>query len=353
MSAQPEIVVITGASAGVGRATVREFAKRGAHIGLLARSEAGLEAARCEVESLGGRALIIPVDVAYYDQVETAATRVERELGPIDIWINDAMVSVFSPFQEMHPDEFRRVTEVTYLGTVYGTMAALRCMIPRNRGTIVQVGSALAYRSIPLQSAYCGAKHAIRGFTDSLRSELLHDNVEVHLTMVQLPALNTPQFDWVKSRLPRRPQPVPPIFQPEVAARGIYWAAHHRRREVDIGLPSVKAIVANKIFPGYLDRYLARHGYDAQQTTEPADPNRPNNLWNPLPGDFGAHGRFDERAQKHSGQLWITTHRGWFAAGLGALMAGAGLVYKLTRKYDRSKKQGRGRRDQLPDRAAS
>src|SRR5204862_75028 len=245
-----QVVAITGASAGVGRATVREFAKRGARIALLARDAAGLDGARAEVESLGGRALIIPTDVADHDQMESAADEIECKLGPIDLWINNAMVSVFSPFLELEADEFRRVTEVTYLGAVYGTMAALRHMVPRNRGTIVQVGSALAYRSIPLQSAYCGAKHAIVGFTDSLRSELLHDHINVHLTMVHLPALNTPQFEWVKSRLPRKPQPVPPIFQPEVAARGIYWAAHHRRRELDVGFPTVKAIIANKIIPG-------------------------------------------------------------------------------------------------------
>jgi short-subunit dehydrogenase len=325
-------VVITGASAGVGRATAREFAKHGANVALLARGEAGLETARREVETLGGRALVLQVDVADATQIEDAACAVEQELGPIDIWINNAMVSVFSPFQEMDADEFRRVTEVTYLGAVYGTMAALQHMVPRNRGTIVQVGSALAYRSIPLQSAYCGAKHAIRGFTDSLRSELIHDKIDIHLAMVQLPALNTPQFDWVKSRHPRVPQPVPPIFQPEVAARGIYWAAHHRRREVNIGFPTVKAIFANKFFAGYLDRYLARNGYDSQQTDVPADPQRPNNLWRPLAKDFGAHGRFDERAHAHSFQAWATTHRGWFAtAVMSVAAAGAGLVYTMAR----------------------
>src|SRR5207249_6430224 len=318
------VVVITGASAGIGRATVREFAKHGAHIGLLARGALGLEAAREEVERLGGRALVIPADVSNYDQVESAAGEVERKLGPIDIWINNAMVSVFSRFGQMQAAEFRRVTEVTYLGAVHGTMAALRFMAPRNRGTIVQVGSTLAYRSIPLQSAYCGAKHAIRGFTDSIRSELLHDGIDIHLTMVHLPALNTPQFEWVKSRLPRKPQPVPPIFQPEVAAGGIYWASHHRRRELYVGFPTLKAIVANKIFPGYLDRYLARHGYDSQQTNEPADVNRPNNLWSPLPRDFGAHGRFDTRAHTRSAQLWLTTHRGWFAAAAAIAAGGAG-----------------------------
>ena len=330
MEKKPSVVVITGASAGVGRATACEFARHGAHIALLARGSAGLEGAREDVERLGGHALIIPTDVADHTQIDAAATEVENTLGPIDIWINNAMVSVFSPFRKMSAEEFKRVTEVTYLGAVYGTMAALRFMIPRNRGTIVQVGSALAYRSIPLQSAYCGGKHAIRGFTDSLRSELIHDGSNIHLTMVHLPALNTPQFEWVKSRRPRKPQPVPPIFQPEVAARGIYWAAHHRRREVFVGFPTVKAIVANKVFPGYLDRYLAEHGYDAQQTDEPDDRNRPNNLWKPLSTDFGAHGRFDDEAEGHSVQLWATTHRPWFV--LGAIAVGAGIIgaaYKI------------------------
>jgi len=332
MAKQPEVVVITGASAGLGRATVREFARHGCSIGLLARGSAGLENAREEVGALGGRALIVPTDVADHSQVEAAAIAVESRLGPIDIWINNAMVSVFSRFDEMDAEEFKRVTEVTYLGVVYGTMSALKLMIPRNRGTIVQVGSALAYRSIPLQSAYCGAKHGIRGFTDSVRSELIHDKINIHLGMVQLPAMNTPQFDWVKSRLPGKPQPVPPIFEPEVAARGIYWAAHHRRRELNIGFPTVEAILGNKIFPGYLDRYLAKHGFEAQQTDEPADPYRPDNLWNPLPGDYGARGRFTQRSRSHSWQLWLTTHRAWFGLGLAALTAGAaGLAYTMKR----------------------
>lgn len=329
MPKQPEIVVITGASAGVGRATVREFAKRGALVGLIARNEQALEDARDEVERLGGRALIIPADVADHEQIEAATARIERTLGPIDIWINNAMVSVFSPFQEMTAQEFKRVTEVTYLGVVHGTMAALRYMSPRNRGAIVQVGSALAYRSIPLQSAYCGAKHAIVGFTDSLRSELQHDKVKVHLTMVHLPALNTPQFDWVKSRLPREPQPVPPIFQPEVAARAIYWAAHHRRRELYVGMPTVTAIVANKIIPGTLDRYLARYGYDSQQTREPAKPNKPDNLWKPVSKDAGAHGRFDNRAHGQSAQLWATTHRALLGAAIGAAAGVVGIAYRM------------------------
>jgi len=329
---RPEVVMITGASAGVGRAVAQAFGRRGASVGLFARGRAGLEGAARDVAAAGGRALILKGDVADPDRVDEAAAALEQTFGPIDIWINNAMVSVFSPVREMHADEFRRVTEVTYLGVVYGTMAALRYMAPRNSGVIVQVGSALAYRSIPLQSAYCGAKHGVRGFTDALRSELMHDKINVRLTMVQLPALNTPQFDWVKSRLPRKAQPVPPVFQPEVAARAIYRVAHQRRREVIIGFPSVKAILANKFFAGYLDRYLARHGYDSQQTSAPADPTRPDNLWNALPQDFGAHGRFDDRARPHSVQAWATTHRAWFAAAATAAAAGAaGLVYTISK----------------------
>ncbi|HZD09997.1 MAG TPA: SDR family oxidoreductase, partial [Candidatus Binatia bacterium] len=292
----------------VGRATVRAFAQRGAHIGLLARGEDGLEAARKEVETAGGKALVVPTDVADAGQVEAAAEAVEAELGPIDIWVNDAMTSVFSPFKEMTADEFKRVTEVTYLGVVYGTMAALHRMIPRNRGTIVQVGSSLAYRGIPLQSAYCGAKHAIQGFSESVRTELMHDGCNIHVTMVQLPALNTPQFRWVKSRLPHKAQPVPPIYQPEVAAQAIVWSAYHDRREIIVGLPSVLTIWGNKFFPALGARYLARTGYKSQQTGEPRDPDRPNNLWEPVPGDHGAHGVFDARAREHSWQLWANMH---------------------------------------------
>jgi NAD(P)-dependent dehydrogenase (short-subunit alcohol dehydrogenase family) len=320
---KPEIVVVTGASAGVGRATVRAFAERGAHIGLIARNREALENARQEVEAMGGRALVLPTDVADNEAVEAAAARVEEELGPIDVWVNDAMCSVFSPVKEMKPEEYRRVTDVTYLGYVWGTLAALRRMLPRDRGAIVQVGSALAYRGIPLQSAYCAAKHAIQGFCDSLRSELLHDGSRVHLCMVQMPALNTPQFGWVKSRLPRKPQPVPPIFQPEVAARAIVYAAHHRRREIYVGWPTVKAVVGNKIAAGYADHYLARNGYDAQQYDGFADPNRPNNLWEPVPGDHGAHGHFDDRATEHSPQLWSNLHRGLLAAVGAVGLAGA------------------------------
>ena len=331
MNHTSEVVVITGASAGVGRATARNFARHGARIALLARGTDGLEAAQREVQELGGTAIVIPVDVANAEQVEAAAARVEIDLGKIDIWINNAMTSVFSPIKEMTPEEFRRVTEVTYLGCVYGTLAALKRMLPRDRGVIVQVGSALAYRGIPLQSAYCAAKHAVQGFCDSLRCELLHDQSCVRLTMVQLPALNTPQFGWVKSRLPRKAQPVPPIFQPEVAAEAIYFAAHNPRREFYVGAPSVAVIVANKFVPGLLDHYLARTGYDSQQYDGAEDPNRPNNLWQPVPGDHGAHGAFHARARSWSPQLWTSEHRtlvALAAIGLGI----SGLIALLKKK---------------------
>lgn len=328
----PEVVVITGATAGVGRATARAFARRGAHIGLLARGKDGLEGARADVEADGGQALAIPTDVAHSEEVEAAADAVEKQFGPIDIWVNNAMTTIFSPLKEITPDEFKRATDVTYLGTVYGTMAALRRMHPRNNGTIVQVGSALAYRSIPLQAPYCGAKHAIRGFTDSLRSELIHDHSNIHLTMVQMPALNTPQFNWCKTNLPRHPQPVPPIFQPEVAAEAIVWAAHHKRREVYVGGPTVQAIEANKVAPGLLDLYLARTCYDGQQTDQPISPNRPNNLFEPVAGDHGAHGIFDSRARDNSAQLWQTTHRRWLTAtGLGVAALACAAVLGVRR----------------------
>ncbi|MGQ0644995.1 MAG: SDR family oxidoreductase [Elusimicrobiota bacterium] len=319
----PQVVMITGASAGVGRATARAFARRGARIGLLARGRDGLEAARREVEELGGRALVCQADVADADQVEAAAAALEETFGPMDVWVNNAMASVFSPVLETRPEEYRRVTEVTYLGYVHGTLAALRRMVPRDRGAIVQVGSALSYRSIPLQSAYCAAKHAVNGFTDSLRCELLHDGSRVRLTAVHLPAVNTPQFGWVKSRLPNEPQPVPHIYQPEVAAQAIFWAAHGRRRELYVGWPTTRAIIGNKLAPGFADRYLARMGYDSQQTEEPADPARPHNLWEPVPGDHGAHGAFDGRALACSPWLWLTLRRSWLAAGVatGAVLA--------------------------------
>jgi NAD(P)-dependent dehydrogenase (short-subunit alcohol dehydrogenase family) len=321
--AAPEVVVVTGASAGVGRAVVRRFAADGARIGLLARGADGLEAARREVEAAGGEALAIPTDVAHWPSVDEAAARIESAFGPVDIWVNNAMVSVFSPVKSMAPDEYRRVTEVTYLGVVHGTLAALHRMLPRNRGTIVQVGSALAYRGIPLQSAYCAAKHAIQGFMDSLRAELLHDGSAVLVTSVHLPATNTPQFGWVKSRLPNKPQPVPPIYQPEVAAEAVHWAAHHRRREIWVGTPTVKAILGNRMASGLLDRFLASTGVESQQTPEPDDPNRPHNLWSPVPGDHGAHGAFDARARGCSLQARASMHRGllWTLAALAAAAA--------------------------------
>ena len=317
------VVVVTGASAGVGRATVRRFAAEGASVGLIARGKERLEAAADEVESAGGRALVLPLDVADERAVEAAADRVEEELGPIDVWVNNAMVTVFAPVTRLTPDEYRRVTEVTYLGSVWGTMAALRHMLRRDRGTIVQVGSALAYRGIPLQSAYCGAKHALEGFLDSLRTELLHEGSNVRVTAVELPALNTPQFSWGRTKMPRQPQPVPPIFQPEVAADAIVWASRNHRREHYVGWPTVEAIVGNKIAPGLADLYLARTGYDAQQIDEPVPSDRPDNLFDPVPGDFSAHGRFDDRAKGRSVQFWLTKHRRWLAAGAFAVLAGA------------------------------
>ncbi len=332
-SRKAEVVVVTGASAGVGRATARLFAQHGAHLGLLARGQVGLDGARADVEQLGGKALTIQTDVSDPEQVEAAASAVEDQFGPIDIWINNAMVSVFSPIKEMQPEEYRRVTEVTYLGQVYGTLAALKRMLPRNRGKIVLVGSALAYRGIPLQSAYCGAKHAIQGFSDSLQAELIHDHSKVDVTMVQMPAMNTPQFDWVKTRLPRKPQPVPPIYDPEVAAEAIYYAAHHHRREIFVGWMTNLVIWGNKFFPGFGDHYLGRSGYKSQQYDGLVSPDRENNLWEPVPKDYGAHGDFDKRSHKSSTQLWLTTHPQALAiAGAAALSAGAALFAALRGK---------------------
>ena len=306
MSTAPPVrtVVVTGASAGLGRAVVRELGRRGDRVGLLARGTTGLEAARAEVEALGGRACVVPVDVADHEAVEAAADRVEAELGPIDAWVNVAFTSVFAPFHEIEPEEFRRVTEVTYLGFVNGTRAALRRMRPRDHGTIVQVGSALGHRGIPLQSAYCGAKHALEGFHESLRTELMHERSAVKVTVVEMPAVNTPQFGWVLSRLPHRAQPVPPIYQPEVAARGVLKALDHpQRRARWVGLSTAGTIMANRVAGGLLDRYLARTGVASQQTGEPRDPDQPVNLWEPVDGpggrDHGAHGTFDDRAHAH------------------------------------------------------
>jgi short-subunit dehydrogenase len=336
-----EVVVITGASAGIGRATVREFARRGAHIGLIARGTDGLEGAKREVEAAGGKALVLALDVAEADKVEAAAEEVETKLGPIDIWVNNAMTSVFSPIREMTAEEFKRVTEVTYLGYVYGTLAALKRMLPRDRGTIVHVGSALAYRSIPLQAAYCASKHAVLGFFAALRTELLHDHSNVHTTMVQMPAFNTPQFGWVKSRLPHKAQPVPPIYQPEVAARAIYYAAHHpERREYYPAWSAVKAIFGNKLVPSFADHYLARTGYESQQYDGPEDPNRPDNLWQPVAGDHGAHGAFDDRSKTHSIELWLETHGRWLAAAAAVgLAAGVWASFKRDRSHSGKKFQ--------------
>ena len=318
------ILAITGASAGIGRAVARKFAERGASIALIARGREGLEAARREVHELGGSAIVIEADVADAQAVEDAAARVEAELGPIDVWINNAMASVLAPVREMQPDEYERVTAVTYLGVVYGTLAALKRMLPRDRGVIVQVGSTLAYRGIPLQSAYCAAKHAIQGFHDSLRAELMHDESNVRVTMVHLPAVNTPQFRWVRSRMPRKAKPFGTIYQPEVAAEAIVWAAEHpSRREWNVGAGTTKAILANSFFPSLLDAYLARVGVDGQLGDEPEDADRPDNLFEPLPLDAGAHGVFDDIATSRSPQLWAEKHRGWLVAGVAALLVGA------------------------------
>lgn len=325
-----EVVVITGASAGVGRATAIRFGTLGAAVAVLARGEDGLAGAVKDIEAAGGTALAIPVDVANAEQVEAAARQVEALLGPIDIWINNAMATVFSPFVDITPEEFRRATEVTYLGTVYGTLAALRRMRPRRRGTIIQVGSALAYCAIPLQSAYCGAKFAIRGFTDAVRCELLHDGIPIQISMVQLAAFNTPQFDWGRHRLPARPQPVPPVFQPEIAAKAIEWAAHHRRRELWVGFPVVKTIVATLLVPGLVNRLAAKRGWEGQLDTQAPPPETPrlDNLFSPLPGDYGAHGRFDQSARTSSWALWLALHRGKLGVAAAVLALGL-LIWSL------------------------
>jgi len=320
-----EVVVITGAGAGVGRATVREFARRGCHLGLIGREPARLEQAAAEARSYGVRAQVAPADVADAAAVEAAAEAIEQALGPITVWVNNAMATVFSPVSDLQPEDVRRATEVTYLGTVHGTMAALRRMRRRGAGTIVNVGSALAYRSVPLQSVYCGAKSAIRGFTDSLRSEILHDGDDIHLTMVHLPAVNTPQFNWARNRTGKRPQPVPPIFEPEIPARAIVFAAFHRRREVWVGFSTVTAILANRVAAGLADRYLASAGYSGQLTKEPVPPDAPDNLFEPAAGDYAAHGRFDERSRKVSVELFTSRHKAVAGAVAGLVALGAGL----------------------------
>ncbi len=327
-----KIVVITGAGAGVGRAVATEFARNGCDVALLSRDPQRLDHAAAELAGFGGRALAIPTDVADAKAVDAAAERVERELGPIDVWVNVAMATVFAPVHQLTPEEFQRGTAVTYLGQVHGTMAALRYMRPRNRGSIVSVGSALAYRSVPLQSIYCGAKFAIRGFLDALRSELYHDKIKITLTSVDLPAINTPQFDWARNKTGRKAQPVPPIFQPEVAARAIYFGAFHPRRQIWVGFPTVKAILANRIAPGLLDRYLAKSGYTGQLSDQPSDPDAPGNLFEPVAGAYGAHGRFDERARTSSWEMVASRHhRAAWAAALVGLAIGAHLLARRLR----------------------
>jgi NAD(P)-dependent dehydrogenase (short-subunit alcohol dehydrogenase family) len=329
---QPQVVVVTGSSGGVGRAIAHAFAKRGAHIGLLARGAEALAQVVEEVESLGGQALAVSTDVSDHAQVEAAAVAVEARFGPIDVWVNDAMATVFAEFTSLKPEEFKRATEVTYLGTVYGTMVALSRMKPRDQGTIVQVGSALSYRAIPLQAPYCGSKFAIRGFTDSVRVELMHDKSSVHVTMVQLPGVNTTQFNWCRSKLPDHPQPVPPIYQPEIPAEAIYWASQHHRREVWVGASAVLAILGNRVAPSIADRYLARTGFKGQQMQgRPVSPDRPDNLFEPLPQLAATHGIFDDEAKTRSPQMWMATHRPVVFGALVGLAAAATGVARAAR----------------------
>ena len=320
-----QVVVVTGASSGVGRAIARAFGEAGAKVGLVARNRDALEEAEREIAALGSEALVLPLDVSDPKKVSAAGRAVVKRFGGIDTWVNDAMVSVFSPVQEMTPDEYRRVVEVNYLGTVHGTLAALEHMRKQGEGVILQIGSALVYRSIPLQSAYCASKAAIRGFTDSLRCELFHEKSSIKVCMLQLPAVNTPQFDVVRTRLPRKPKPVPPIFQPEVVARAALYAAMHPAREMWVGGSAVKAILGQKLVPGLLDRYLGRIGYDAQQTEEPIEANRPDNVFKPLPGDRGAHGRFDAESRSHSIEMWARLRPGAIAGGLAAAALALGI----------------------------
>ncbi len=335
MNTNPKVIAITGSSAGLGRAIAHAFAKRGDSVALLARNPEALACAADECKAMGAaNAIFIPTDVSDAAAVEFAAATIEEQLGPIDIWVNDAMVSVFSPVKEMTPDDYKRVTDVLYLGFVHGTLSALKRMLPRDKGTIIQIGSALSYRSIPLQSAYCAAKHAINGFTDSLRCELSHDQSNVKVTVIQMPAMNTTQFDWVKNRMPHNTQPVPPIFEPEVAAQVVVAAAYAKspRREYWVGTPTVEAILGQKIIPGILDWYLGRTGYRSQQLqNEPRNPDAPNNLYHYVPGIHSARGKFADRSARGSAEVFVSLHRGWFAAGTLALMAIGGILLN-TRK---------------------
>ncbi|MGE5564428.1 MAG: SDR family oxidoreductase [Bacillota bacterium] len=344
------IVVVTGGTAGIGRAAVREFARNGYDVAILARGHDGLEATRKEIEGYGQRALAIPTDVADWKAVEEAAERIERELGPIDVWVNNAFAGIFSRFMDVTPEEYERVTQVTYLGQVNGTRAALKRMLPRDRGKIVLVGSALAYRGIPLQSAYCGAKHAIQGFIDSLRCELLNEKTNVTVTMVQMPGVNTPQFDWIRAKLPGQPRPVGKVYQPEVAGRAIYAAAHDTRKEMLVGLPTVEAVWGNKVASSLLDDYLAATGIKAQQRPERVQPDRRDNLFEPVPGDHGAHGSFDDEAVDSSAELWLTEHKK--EVGLAALGAAAvaGVGFMLASRSGNGQ-SGRGRRKKAPQRS--
>ena len=325
----PEVVVLTGASGGVGRATARRFGADGAKVALIARGRKGLEAAAREIEDAGGQAMVLPLDVSQADEVEEAATAVEDAFGPIDVWINDAMVTVYAEFLDIEPEEYRRATEVTYLGMVWGTQSALKRMMPRDRGSIVQVGSALGYRGIPLQAPYCGAKHACKGFTESVITELLHHKSKVHVSMVQLPGVNTTQFTWGRTKLPKQTTPVPPIYQPEIAADAIHYAAHHRRRQIYVGIPTVMNILGEWIAPGLLDRYLARSGFSSQMTDQDLDPQGHDNLFDAVDEDRGAHGPFDDQAHSISPQYELAKHRGKVMAGLGAAAAAAGAAAVL------------------------
>lgn len=346
--AKSPIVVVTGGTAGIGRATVREFARQGYDVAILARGHDGLEAAKREVEEMGQRAVAIPTDVAYWKVVEDAADAIESELGPIDVWVNNAFAGIFSRFVDVTPEEYERVTQVTYIGQVNGTRAALKRMLPRNRGKIVLVGSALAYRGIPLQSAYCGAKHAIQGFIDSLRCELLHDKSNVTITMVQMPGVNTPQFDWIRAKLPGQPRPVGKVYQPEVAARAIYAAAHTERKEMLVGLPTVEAVWGNKVASSLLDDYLAQTGFKSQQRPERVQPDRKDNLFEPVAGDHGAHGSFDKEAVDTSTELWISEHKkelGLAALGAAAV-AGVGFMLAARGANGETAKRGRSKATQ-------